>query len=212
MSFDIIIKNGRIVDGTGNPWYKADVGISSDRVESIGDLSGAGYGRTIDAGGLVVAPGFMDIHSHSDYVTLLDPRVESKIRQGVTTEVGGNCGSSYFPFSDKSFEKTKENLEKTYGLELDWRDVNGFFSRLEAGGSSFNYATFLGQGSLRDAVMGPYDRPPTDEELESMKRLVREHMEAGVLGLSSGLEYTPGSFAETDELIELCREMAPFGG
>ncbi|MCK4438746.1 amidohydrolase family protein, partial [Candidatus Bathyarchaeota archaeon] len=122
LSFDIIIKNGRIIDGTGNPWYKADVGISGDRVESIGDLSGAGHGRTIDAEGLVVAPGFMDIHSHSDYVTLLDPRVESKIRQGVTTEVVGNCGSSAAPMNEAVREHREKYMRRSLSddFEFNW--------------------------------------------------------------------------------------------
>ena len=162
----------------------------------------------VEADGLSVAPGFIDPHTHTDIQLLVNPKAESKIRQGVTTEIGGNCGSSYFPLSNERFEEIKEYFDSKFGLDLTWRDVNGFFSRLEKEGHAVNFATLLGHGSLRSAVVGPNDRPPTDEELQKMKQLVSENMDPGVLGLSSGLIYTPGCFAKTDEVVELCRTVA----
>ena len=214
MSFDIIIKNGRIVDGTGNPWYKADVGISGDRVESIGDLSGAGYGRMIDAKGLVVAPGFMDIHSHSDYVTLLDPRVESKIRQGVTTEVVGHCGSSAAPMNEAVREHREKYMRRSLSddFEFNWETMADYLDLVDAQGASYNVAALVGHGTVRQNVMGYEDRAPTEADLEEMKGLVAAAMEDGAWGLSTGLIYIPGVFAETEELIELTKVVAEHGG
>ena len=200
-------------DGLGVEGFKADVAIKGDRIAKIApDISEKKAVVVIDADGMAVAPGFIDPHTHTDVQLIVNPMAESKIRQGVTMEIGGNCGSSYFPISDQSFEEIRGDLQKEFNLDLNWRDMNGFITQIVKGGTALNYATLLGQGSLREAVMGPYDHPPTPEELQRMKQLVREHMEAGAVGLSSGLEYTPGSFAMTGELIELCREVTPYGG
>jgi len=211
--YDILIAGGEVYDGLGNPGMKTDVAVKDGKISKIGkNLQKKKALEVIEADGMAVAPGFIDVHSHTDVHLLVNPKAESKIRQGVTTEISGNCGYSLFPLSDESFEEEKERLDKEFGFELTWRDVNGFFSRFEESGRSLNFATLLGQGNLRDAVVGPYDRPPTNDELNRMKQIVRECMHAGVFGLSTGLEYTPGSFAKTDELIELCRDVAQLGG
>jgi len=214
LSFDIILKNGRIIDGTGNPWYRADVGTSGDRVESIGDLSGAGYGRMIDAEGLVVAPGFMDIHSHSDYVTLLDPRVESKIRQGVTTEVVGNCGSSAAPMNEAVREHREKYMRRSLSddFEFNWETMADYLDLVDAQGASYNLAALVGHGTIRQNVMGYEDKAPSTSEMEEMKDLVAAAMEDGAWGLSTGLIYIPSVYAETEELIELTKVVAEHGG
>ncbi|MFC1574332.1 amidohydrolase family protein [Candidatus Latescibacterota bacterium] len=211
--YSLLVKGGIVYDGTGSPGMEADVAITNDRIVAIApNINGEKAHTVIDARGMAVAPGFIDAHTHTDIQLIVNPNAESKIRQGVTTEIGGNCGGSMFPLNDSMFEESSEYLEKEYGLDLTWRDIGGFFSRLEKGGIANNHAELLGHGTLRTFVMGPYDRPPTDEELQRMKQVVREHMQAGVYGLSTGLEYIPGNFAETDEVIELCRDVAELGG
>ena len=212
--YDLIITGGTVYDGSGGPGRIADVAVSGGQIAAIA-TAGIPVKRAkdvIEAKGMAVAPGFIDPHTHTDVQILANPKGESKIRQGITTEVGGNCGYSYFPFSDQSFEEARKSVEKEFGVTVDWRDIKGLFSRLEKSGTAFNYATFLGQGSLRDAVMGPYDRTPKPEEMERMKQLIRENIEAGALGLTTGLQYTPGCFAKADELTELCHAVARIDG
>ena len=211
--YDLLITGGAVYDGTGSHEIQADVAVRGDRIASIAPgISARKAAAVVEANGLAVAPGFIDPHTHTDVQLLVNPKAESKIRQGVTTEIGGNCGGSQFPLSDRAFEETRNNLRDEYGLDLTWRDMQGFFSRLEAEGIALNYATLLGHGSLREAVMGPYDRPPTTDELQRMKQIVLDCMKAGAVGLSTGLIYTPGSFAKTDEIIELCRPVADSNG
>jgi len=214
LSFDIILKNGRIVDGTGNPWYKADVGISGDRIESIGDLNGAAYERMIDAEGLIVAPGFIDTHSHSDYVILLNPMVESKIRQGVTMELVGHCGGSAAPMNEAVREHREKYMRKRLGddFEFKWETMAEYLDLVDAQGASYNITALVGHGTVRQNVMGYVDRAPTEAELEEMKGLVASAMEDGAFGLSTGLIYIPGVFAETEELIELTKVVAEHDG
>ena len=211
-NFDLIINQGMIYDGLGGTPFQADIGIRGDRIAAIGDLSGAQSELSISAEGLAVSPGFIDAHSHTDISLLINPNAESKIRQGVTTEVSGNCGSSPFPLRGDSGKRFKDRLMEAYEIDVDWDDCDGFLSRLERNGTAVNYATFLGHSNLRQAVMGQENRKPTTDELTEMKRLVREAVEHGAYGLSTGLEYTPGSFAETDEIIELCKVAAESGG
>ena len=210
--FDLLIAGGTVYDGTGGPPFRADIGISGGAVRSIGRIRASRAATIIKAEGLAVSPGFIDIHEHTAEGLLVNPRAESAVRQGVTTIVSGNCGDSPFPLTDEGFEKMRETLEAEYGLNLNWRDIRGFLGRLDEAGAAINYATFVGHGTVRAAAMGFGNRAPSAAELERMKALVGEAMAGGALGLSSGLEYTPGSFASTEELIELCRVAARSGG
>jgi N-acyl-D-amino-acid deacylase len=210
--FDLLIAGGTVYDGSGGPPFRADIGVSGGAVRSIGRIRAARAAAIIKADGLAVSPGFIDIHEHTAEGLLVNPRAESAVRQGVTTIVSGNCGDSPFPLTDEGFEKLRETLEAEYGLNLNWRDIRGFLGRLDEAGAALNYATFVGHGTVRAAAMGFGNRPPAAAELERMKALVGEAMAGGALGLSSGLEYTPGSFASTEELIELCRVAARSGG
>ena len=211
--FDVLIQGGTVFDGSGNPGRRADVAVRGDKVALVEDsLEGRSAGKVIDARGLVVAPGFIDPHSHTDVELLVNPKAESKIRQGVTTEIGGNCGFTAFPLSPLNIEKTRHYLKEKYDFDLNWADVDTFFRRLEVCGMAVNYATLLGHGNVRGAVLGMEDRCATAEEIARMRLVVRKHLEAGVFGLSSGLIYTPGCYAEAEEIIELCREVAQFNG
>lgn len=210
--FDLLIVGGMVYDGTGGPPFRADIGISGGAVRSIGRIRPGRAAAVIKAGGLAVSPGFIDVHEHTGEGLLVNPRAESAVHQGVTTLVSGNCGDSPFPLTEEAFEKARRTLLADYGLDLDWRDIRGFLGRLEAAGAALNYATFVGHGTVRAAAMGFGNRAPVAAELERMKALVGEAMAGGALGLSSGLEYTPGSFASTEELIELCRVAVRSGG
>jgi len=211
--YDLMIINGTVFDGTGGPGKTAAVAIKGDRIAAIGAALDSGKAaEVVDAAGMAVCPGFIDPHTHTDIQLLVNPKAESKIRQGVTTEIGGNCGGSWYPVPEDDFEKDRESLKERFDLDLTWRDMNGFFGRLEQSGSALNFATLVGNATLRSYVMGPYNRPATAEEIDSMKRIIREYMAAGAVGLSSGLEYAPSNFASTEELIELCREVSSAGG
>ena len=181
--FDTIIANGRIVDGSGNPWYEADVGIRGDRIVSIGDLSTKQAAQIIDATGLVVAPGFIDPHTHALRGIFDVPTAESSLLQGVTTLTEGNDGSSPFP-------------------------IASHYAEIEAKRISPNWAVFVGQGTIREAVVGRDDREATPHELARMKAMVAEAMRDGALGISTGLFYVPGSFTPTDEVVELSKVAA----
>jgi len=209
---DLVIKDGIIIDGTGARALASDLGLKNGRIAAIGPIV-AGRGiRAVEAKGLVVCPGFIDVHTHTDVQLLANPKAESAVRQGITTLVSGNCGSSPFPIADAIYEESKANLKEIYDLDLSWRDIVGFLARLEQTGTAVNYATLVGQGSVRGAALGFDNRPPQPAELERMKQLVQEAMKAGAFGLSSGLEYTPSGFAQAEELIELCRVVAGHKG
>lgn len=203
--YDVLIINGKVIDGTGNPWFRADVGIQGDTIVAVGQLDTRNADLIVDAEDSVVCPGFIDIHTHSDYELLVDGKADSHIRQGVTTNVIGNCGTSAAPISPVS----RKHLKIDYpGLEIDWTSMDEYLTRLETQGISVNVAALVGQGTVRCAVMGFKDGPPTSEELEAMQDLVRVSMEEGAFGLSSGLIYVPGCYASTEELIslaEICR-------
>lgn len=210
----LIIKNGRIVDGTGNPWFKADVGIENGKVTKIGDLGSEESMKIIDASKLAVCPGFVDMHSHSDFSLLMNPRAESKIRQGITAEVIGNCGSSAAPlnsFLKEEFKKTTPMLEEA-GLELNWCTMGEYLGRLEANRIAVNVVPLAGHGTIRAFVMGYDNRPPTENEFEEMKKVLGQSLEDGAFGLSSGLIYSPSCYSNTEELVELCDVVARFGG
>ena len=212
--FDLVVKNGSVVDGTGNPWFKAEVGIKDGRISDIGELSSSESKRVLDAKGLVVAPGFIDMHAHSDFSLLINPLAESKVRQGVTTEVIGNCGSSAAPLNDFLKEEIKETypvLEEAK-LKLDWSSMDEYLKRLERNGIALNVAPLAGNGNIRALLMGYDSRRPSGSELEKMKEVLAETMEEGAVGLSSGLIYPPSCYADTKELIELCKIVAKYGG
>ena len=210
--YDLAILNGRIIDGAGNPWYYADVGITGGRIRSIGRLDGSAREK-IDVEGLVVAPGFIDTHSHSDEQLLVNPLAESKIRQGVTTEVIGNCGNSPAPFN----RHTREEAKKLAGelgkkIDWDWLTFSQFLGKLQRNGIALNVAPLVGNAQIRTMVMGFDARKPTPSELSKMKALTAQCMEEGAFGLSTGLIYSPSCYAKTGEIIELCKVVAKYGG
>ena len=212
--FDIRIKNAHIVDGTGSRRFKADIGIEGSEIAEVGGLRSAKAVETIDASGLVAAPGFIDMHSHSDFTLLINPKAESKIRQGITTEVIGNCGGSAAPLN----EAIKDELKKTVpilaeaGLKLDWSTMKEYLDRLERQGLAVNVVSLVGHENVRVHAIGYANRAPIETELEEMKKKLAEAMEEGAFGMSTGLIYPPGCYAKTDELIELAKVVESYGG
>lgn len=214
MKYDIVIRNGRVMDGTGNPWRWADVGVVGDTVKTVGDLQGVEAVKIIDAGGLIVAPGFIDIHSHSDTPILIDPRGLSKIHQGVTTEVVGNCGGSAAPMnaSVKEYREKYNRSSVPDDFKLDWETMADYMDRIDRQGAAVNIAPLVGHGTVRQNVMGHENRKPTAEELEEMKRLVDEAMKDGAWGMSTGLIYPPSVYGDTEEITELAKVVAKHRG
>lgn len=204
-SFDIIIKNGMIIDGSGAKEYRADVGIVKGRIAAIENLSSASADRIIEASGLKVTPGFIDIHTHTDLGVLRNPKGESKIRQGVTTEISGNCGDSFAPISKEAVERANKQYSEQYGFTVRDGSMASFIEMLKNRDFSVNQATLLGMGTIRELCVGMDDRPPTADEMRCMKYEVEKAINEGAVGVATGLEYTPGSFASTEELIELCK-------
>lgn len=207
-AFDTIIINGLVADGAADEMRPLDIGVRDGTIAALGDLQQASAKRVIDAANLVVAPGFIDIHTHTDVQLLVNPLAESKIYQGVTTEVGGNCGSSHFPLNKADFLEMKKDLAERYDLDADWRTASKFLSVLEKAKPSLNFATFVGHGQIRSTVVGKNDVAPTNEQLRGMQRMLEQALDEGCVGLSTGLEYAPGSYAKTDELIALCNIVA----
>jgi len=208
--YDVLIKNGRIIDGSGRPGYMADLAINGDRIARIGKLSNATANRVIDARGLVVAPGFIDMLGQSETYLLIDPRAMSKVMMGVTTEVTGE-GESIAPINERQIRE-QEDFLKRFNLTIDWQTLDEYFKRLERQGSGVNLGTFVGATQVREYVTGFDDRPPTASELEQMKKLVAQAMNDGALGLSTSLQYVPARFAKTDEIVELAKVARQFGG
>jgi N-acyl-D-amino-acid deacylase len=209
-TFDVIIRNGHILDGSGNPWYAADIGIKGDRIAAIGKLDGAHATKVIDATGRIVSPGFIDMLGQSEYPLLIDNRSISKLAQGITSEITGE-GASIAPHNEKTLGPLKPFLEH-YKLTVDWTTLDGYFKRLEKQGTPVNIGTYVGAAQVRQAVIGDDDRAPTPAELEQMKQLVAQAMKDGALGISTALIYPPGHYAKTDELIELAKVAAQYGG
>ena len=208
--YDLLVKNGAVYDGSGAPPYTADVGVSAGRIAAIGRLEEAAA-QVIDATGMAVSPGFIDLHTHSDASFLVDPDAQSKVRQGCTLELTGNCGFSYCAPLLGMAQRQAREMWQGYGLDpnrLDWTTFEEYLARLEQAGSTVNQATQVGHGTVRTAVMGFDDRAPTRAEMETMKDLVAQALDAGAMGLSTGLYYAPGSYARTDEVAELAREAA----
>jgi N-acyl-D-amino-acid deacylase len=209
---DLVVAGGTVYDGSGGPPFRADLGIADGLIRTIGRVGRSRAAAVIEADGLAVSPGFIDVHDHTDTGLLVNPRAESAVRQGVTTLVSGQCGGSPFPLTEEKAAEMRGSLEKKYGLAAEWKDITGFLAAIEKSGTALNYTTFVGNGTVRAAVMGYADRPASSAELDRMRELVAEAMAGGALGMSSGLEYTPSSFASTEELIELSRVAARRGG
>ncbi len=210
--FDVLIRNASVVDGTGAAAFVGDVGIEGDRIAAVGDVSGPSRVE-VDATGLTVAPGFIDIHTHSDYSLLIDGRGESALFQGVTTHVCGNCGISAFPVGGNGFYFGPfDSARLRSAVAADWVSAAGYFNTLERQGVAINAAFFVGHGAVRHTVMGQSTQRPARQEMEEMKALVEAQMAQGALGLSTGLTYMPGSSAKTDEIIALTAVTAPYGG
>nr|HQH13432.1 amidohydrolase family protein [Candidatus Sumerlaeota bacterium] len=209
--FDIILKGGEIIDGSGKPAFRADIALAGDKIAEIGDLKNESALKIIDASALAVAPGFIDAHSHGDLGILINPQAESKIRQGITTMVAGNCGSSPFPLRGKALEETRDDMAK-YDITVDWDSAAGYYARVEAAQPAVNFSSLVGQGAIRASVMGELDIPADASFMDDMKNEVALAMDAGSIGISTGLIYTPGSFATEDEIAELAKVAASKGG
>jgi N-acyl-D-amino-acid deacylase len=214
LKYDILFEGGHVVDGSGNTWFRADVGVVGDKIEAVGDLKGASAARKVNAKGHIVAPGFMDIHSHSDAPLLVDPTVKSKVYQGITVEVVGNCGNSAAPMN-KSVKAYREKYmagSVSEGFDFDWSSMKDYMDRVDTQGVSFNVATWVGHGTVRQNIMAYDDREPTDTELRKMKKLVDEAMRDGAYGMSTGLIYPPSVYGKTPEIIELAKVVSKHGG
>jgi len=208
--FDVVITGGHIVDGTGSPWYSGDVGIRDGRIAAIGNLSSAPRKRTIEAKGRVVAPGFIDMLGQSETTILVDPRLPSKIFQGITTEITGE-GNSAAPLNEMIIANDRPGYEH-YKINPDWQTFRQYFARLEKQGMGINLASYVGATQVRRMVLGDADVQPTSEQLEKMKALVRDAMRDGAVGVSTSLEYAPAPYARTEEIIALAAEASKFGG
>jgi N-acyl-D-amino-acid deacylase len=209
-ALDLVITNGHIIDGTGSPWYSGDLGIRDGKVAAIGNLAAEPRKRTIDAGGKVVAPGFIDMLGQSELSILVDPRLPSKIYQGITTEITGE-GGTVAPLNDAIIQSDHASYEH-YHITPDWRTFRQYFARLEKQGMGINLASYVGATQVRRMVLGDNNVQPSPEQQEQMKALVREAMIDGTVGVSTALEYAPAPYAKTDELIALAAEAGKFGG
>src|SRR5579862_7638294 len=209
-AYDVVIRNGHIIDGSGNPWVSGDVAIVGDRIAKIGKVDSSAAKRVIDAQGLVVSPGFIDMLGQSELALLIDNRSLSKLSQGITSEITGE-GQSVAPQDALTLPELQPGLDR-YHLKVDWTTLDGYFNRLEKAGTPLNIGTYVGAAQVREAVLGDVDRAPTADELRRMQNLVAHAMQQGALGLSTALVYPPGSYAKTDELIALAKIAAQYGG
>ncbi|MEU6891843.1 D-aminoacylase [Streptomyces sp. NPDC046557] len=212
---DLVVRGARVVDGTGGPSYTADVAVHEGRIEAIGRIRTGGR-RTLEAHGLVLAPGFVDMHAHSDLALLRDPDHSAKVAQGVTLEVLGQDGLSYAPVDDRTLAGVRAAIAGWNGpgddIDFDWRTVGEYLDRLDSTGIAVNAAYLVPQGTVRAYAVGWDDRPPTAAELDRMRALVADGLAEGAVGMSSGLTYTPGMYADDAELTALCRVVARYGG
>jgi N-acyl-D-amino-acid deacylase len=209
-SYDVLIRNGRIIDGSGNPWVSGDIAIRGDRIVAIGKMEHASAKRVIDASGLVVSPGFIDMLGQSELALLIDSRSLSKLSQGITTEITGEGGSAA-PQNALTLAQLQPGLDQ-YHLKVDWSTLAEYFARVEKTGTPLNIGTYVGAAQVREAVIGDVDRAPTPDELAKMKELVAQAMRQGAFGVSTALIYPPGHYAKTDELIELAKTSSQYGG
>jgi N-acyl-D-aspartate/D-glutamate deacylase len=212
--YDFLIVGGHIIDGSGSPWYAGSVAIKDGLIADIGRLEGATAKRVIDAKGLVVAPGFIDLHTHSDYTLLVDGNAESKIRQGVTTEILGEASSAgpVIGPAVEEFDRSSAPLSQKGGIKRDWTTLGEYFARLERDRTSLNVASYVGSGQVWECVLGNVHRRPTPEEMDKMKALVDQAMRDGAIGIASGLIYAPNMYETTDDLFELAKVAAQYGG
>ena len=211
---DVIIRNGRVIDGTGNPWFRADVSIKGDRIQQIGQIRGDAP-TVIDAQDMCVCPGFIDMHAHPDLTILYKEVQDYKLRQGITTEVSGNCGFTTAPLNPETEEMLKRYvafITPPSGVSWDWRTFEDYLGVVRNSGPATNLAPLIGHGTVRIAVMGFDQRAPTHLELERMNSLVEEAMDSGAFGISTGLVYVPGTYAETQEIVALAKVAAGYGG
>jgi N-acyl-D-amino-acid deacylase len=207
---DLVLRRGTVFDGTGAPGRELDVAVMGDRITEVGRITATGS-EEIDLAGMALSPGFIDIHSHADLSLLVNPNAESRIRQGVTLEIVGQDGSSVGPMSDAGFRGTRDRYRDSYGVDIDFQDLGGFLDQLDRTPATVNLATMIGHGTIRGLVVGGADRPATEDEIQRMRALIGEALDQGAVGFSSGLEYTPGSFADVNELVELARELTGTG-
>jgi len=212
LGYDIVIKNGRVLDGTGNPWFYADIGVEKGKITEIGLIDDAE--KVIDASGHIVAPGFIDIHSHSDLSVLIDPMAQSKIRQGVTTEVIGQCGNSAAPMNTwvKDYRNKYNRNQVPDDFELNWSTMKSYMDLVDKQGAAVNIAPVVGHGTIRMNIMGYENREPTNAELDDMRGLVRETMKYGAWGMSTGLIYPPSVYGKQPEITELAKVVNEFNG
>jgi len=208
--FDVVIRNGHIIDGTGSPWYGADIGIKGGRIARIGRIDASHGAKSIDAHGLTVAPGFIDMLGQSEMTILVNPHLPSKIFQGITTEITGE-GDSIAPANDRLLAEDKPEFDH-YQIKPDWRSLGDYFRRLEAQGIGINLASYVGATTVRRMVIGNDNRPPTAAELAQMQQLVLDAMHQGAMGVSTALQYSPAPYASTEELIALAMTAASTGG
>lgn len=208
--FDLIIRDGRIVDGTGNPWWRGDLAVRGERIAAMGNLAGRAAKQTINAGGNVISPGFIDMHSHASWHYLVDSRAASKVTQGITLEIEGE-GYSVAPMDDAARGRRQAEFAR-FGVTPTWGSLADFFKRLEAQPATINFATYLGTANVRESVIGFDDRAASAEELERMRRMTESAMRDGALGVYSALMYSPDRYNRTEELIEMAKVAARYGG
>ena len=208
---DVVVRGGQVADGSGAPLYAADIGITGDSIVRIGNIDDEDGRTSIDASGLVVCPGFVDAHTHSDITIMVEPKAESAVRQGVTTQVFPNCGMGLAPAVGEALQDIETRVGR-FGIEVDWRTVGEYFQRVQAMKPSINIVPMVAQGTVRMAVMGYSKEAPSPSQLEAMKEHVEEAMQSGARGLCSGLRYVPSGYATTGELIELAKVVASHGG
>jgi N-acyl-D-amino-acid deacylase len=213
--YDLIIRNATVVDGTGNPWFRGDVAITGTAITAVGRVSGEAP-RVIDASGLCVCPGFIDVHAHGDFTPFDKTVVDYKLRQGITTEVNGNCGFSAAPVHPSTVGLVRRYVEgfiaPEQGVPWNWQSLGEYLDSIAQARLAINIAPLVGHGALRAAAMGYEQRAPSAAELDTMRALMRESMQQGAFGLSTGLVYVPGTYAQTDEIIDIAKVAARYGG
>ncbi|MGH8071764.1 MAG: N-acyl-D-amino-acid deacylase family protein [Candidatus Entotheonellia bacterium] len=213
--YDLIIRNATVVDGTGNPWFRSDVAISGALIAAVGRVTGEAA-RVIDANGLCICPGFIDVHAHGDFTPFDKTVVDYKLRQGITTEVNGNCGFSAAPLDPSTVGLVRRYVEgfiaPEQGVPWNWQSLGEYLDSIARAQLAINIAPLIGHGALRAAAMGYEQRAPSAAELDTMQALMRESMEQGAFGLSTGLVYVPGTYAQTDEIVDIARVAARYGG